>query len=250
MLYRAEGIVIRSMDYGEGNKILTIYTKEWGKMSVMARGARKLKSRHSAAAQLFSLADYGFYKNGDMGTVNHSELIHSYHKIREDLFMAAYAAYIAELYLRLVDPDSPHRLLFEQLQAAFDSIEEGKDAQIVTHILEMKVLGTAGYSPVLERCAACGSTERLTAFHPMAGGIVCSKCAKSGDSERWIALPEKAQKLLRLLQYADLNRIGSVSVQEQSKKLIKTCLHAFMDAHIDIHWKSRNFIDQMDKYGL
>ncbi len=61
MQYRVQGIVIRSMDYGEGNKIITLFTRELGKMSVVARGAKKVKSRYGSSAQLFTYGDYLFF---------------------------------------------------------------------------------------------------------------------------------------------------------------------------------------------
>lgn len=102
MQYRVQGIVIRGMDYGEGNKILTLFTREIGKVSVVARGAKKVKSRFGSAAQLFTYGDYLFFKSGQLGTLNHAEIIEGFHPLREDLDQAAHASYLAELTDRML----------------------------------------------------------------------------------------------------------------------------------------------------
>lgn len=92
MLNKVNGVVIRTVDYGEGNKILRLYTEEKGKLSLMARGAKKVKSRHAAVSQLFTLAQYTFFSSGSMGTLNHGEIIRPRSLIREDLVKTAFAA--------------------------------------------------------------------------------------------------------------------------------------------------------------
>ena len=102
MLYRVEGIVIRSMDYGEGNKIITLCTENGGKVGVLVRGAKKPKSRHAALVQLFTYGQYVFFRNTGLGTLNAGEIVESHHELREDLVKASYASYACELLDRVL----------------------------------------------------------------------------------------------------------------------------------------------------
>ncbi|WP_207952291.1 DNA repair protein RecO [Paenibacillus turpanensis] len=247
VLYRVEGIVVRSMDYGEGNKIVTLYTKQTGKITVMARGARKLKSKFGALAQPLTHGEFVFFKtgSGSMGTLNHGEIDRSHSRLREDLTLAAYAAYIAELTDRLTEDGEANPFLFEQLKASLVSLEEGKDPQIVTHLFEWKVSAAAGYEPMLEACAACGAdpSEGL-AFSAAAGGWLC-RIHRLQDPQS-IPMDGSAFKLLRLLVALDARRMGSIAVKPESKLLMKQMVRLWFEHHIGIRFKSLHFLDQLE----
>lgn len=248
MLVRVEGIVIRSIDYGEGNKILTLFTKEAGKMSMMARGAKKLKSRHAAIAQLFTYGEFTCYKSGSMGTLNNGEIWNAYYRLKEDIHKTAYASYLMELTDRMMTENEPNGPLFEQLKAALDAMDEEKDPQIVAHIYEMKMLTIAGYMPELNECVSCGAEGEGMSLSVSLGGTVCSRC-RSADHQA-IAIAEGTLKLLRLFLHMDIRRLGKTEVKAATKSQLKHCIRQLLDAHIDIRLKSRSFLDQMDKYEL
>jgi DNA repair protein RecO (recombination protein O) len=265
MLYTIEGIVIRSLDYGENNKIITLYTRETGKAAVMVRGAKKTQSRHMAITQLFTIGLYTFYlsRTGTMGTLNSGELIESHHALRSDLHMAAYASYLAELTDRLVADDSAYPYLFDQLAAAFHSLEEGKDARIIANVYELKMLEIAGYTPVFYECVTCGS--RADAGHaPDAsvsisdtirgsisatrGGWLCPRCHE--QDRQAIPVSARTLQLLRLLQSVDLCKLGSIHVKEERIGQIRSVIRLFYDTYLDVNWKSRRFLEQMEKHNI
>ncbi|WP_409347244.1 DNA repair protein RecO [Paenibacillus sp. MBLB4367] len=253
MLYRVQGIVIRSMDYGEGNKILSIYTEPAGKVGVMVRGAKKTNSRHAAVAQLFTYGDFVFYKNGrgQLGTLNHAELIDAHQKLREDLVMAGYGAYMAEMYEKLMPEEEGNPIMFEQLKAGLEAVENGKDGGIVSHLIEMKMLGLSGYLPQLDQCVSCGETvadggKLLTALSVSQGGVLCPRCKYTDP--RAVMIAGGTLKLLRLFQRLDLRRLGTTDIKPATKAELKQCMRSFMDTFFDIRWKSRSYLDQMEKY--
>lgn len=97
MLIKSEGIVLRTTDYGETNKIVTLLTRKHGKIGVMARGAKKSNSRLSAISQPFLYGTFLIQSSTGLGTLQQGEMIESMRAIREDLFLTAYAAYMTEL---------------------------------------------------------------------------------------------------------------------------------------------------------
>lgn len=250
MLWKLEGIVVRTIDYGEGNKIVTVYSREAGKLGVMARGAKKLNSRHGAITQLFTYGQYILFKTGTstMGTLSSGEILESFQHVREDLEKAAHAAYIAEMVDRLTEDAEPNSWLFDQLLAAFRALEEGKDAAIVSHIMEMQLLSLAGYSPRLAQCANCGNQQGDMWLSAGEGGVLCSQC-RGRDPYAQIIGPGTL-KLMRLFQQVDLRRLGNVNVKPATKRQLKWAMRLLMDTHVGVNWKSRQFLDQMDKYDL
>lgn len=248
MLYNVEGIVLRAMDYGEAGKIVTLFTRELGKVGVMARGAKKLKSRHGAATQLFTYGRFQFFKGGSLGNLSSAEIEKAHHRLREDLHLAAYAAYVVELVDRCTGEGERHEALFEQLLAALSALEEGKDPAVLAHILEMKALALSGYMPQLDVCVACGNGEGEPAVSARLGGLLCARC-RHQDREA-IPVTAAALKVLRLFRQVDVRRLGRIELQDRTKEELKRCLRAFMDQHMDVRWKSRNFLDQLEKYGF
>jgi DNA repair protein RecO (recombination protein O) len=249
MLRNVQGIVLRSTDYGEGNKIISLLTAELGKVSVMARGAKKSKSRHAAVTQVFTLADFVFFKQkGHMGTLNHADIIEGHHALREDLSKSAYSAYLVEMTDRMLGDEEGSAYIFGQLKAGLSAIEDNKDMQIVIHLYEMKMFELAGYLPVTSSCVSCGAEADLVSFSPSMGGVLCIRCKHKDPVS--IPVSEGTLKLLKLFPVMDMNRLGAVQVKTETKEQLKASMKAYMDTHIGINWKSRGFIEQMDKYGM
>ncbi|MFC5651733.1 DNA repair protein RecO [Paenibacillus solisilvae] len=248
MQYRVEGIVIRSMDYGENNKIITVYTKTNGKVGIIVRGAKKAKSRHGAMTQLFTYGEYLYFRNSGLGTLTHGEIIQSHHVLREQLEMAAYSSYAAELTDRVLQEEDASVYMFEQLHACLTSIEEGKDPQIIIQLYELKILEAAGYGPNFENCVSCGNDQGSMALSARSGGVLCERCRYRDPSAP--VLTDGALKLLRLFRRMDLRRLGAIQVKDETKKQLKQALRLLMDMHINVNLKSRSFLDQMDKFTL
>lgn len=248
MLHKAEGIIIRTNDYGEGHKIITLYTRQWGKVGLIARGAKKLNSRLSAVTQLFTYGEYTFFKSSGLGSLNSGESIASRQKIREDLMLAAYASYMTELFDKLTNDLDASNMLFEQLKAAFDGLESGKDPDILMHIMEMKLLAIGGYAPQLNQCVVCNAGHGNMMLSVLLGGLMCSHCR--GRDTTAFPLNEVTLKLLRLFQQVDLRRLGATDVKPSTKAQLKRCVRSLLDAHIDVRLKSRSFLDQLEKYDL
>lgn len=247
MLYRVEGIVIRSTDYGEGNKIITLLTDTHGKRGIVIRGARKPKSRYGALAQLFTYGDYSFYQSGSLGTLNSGEVIASFRELREGLEGPAYASYAVELTDRAVGDEDAGTFLFRQLRACLEHLAAGKDPSVVLRVYEMKIVAAAGYLPSLEACVHCGREDGPFLFSAAAGGSLCSQCRHRDPSA--LVLDDAVWKLLRLFAGLDLARLGNISVKEASKRQLQTAMRAWMDAHLDLRLKSRHFLDQLERHG-
>ncbi|MCU6707683.1 DNA repair protein RecO [Paenibacillus sp. J5C_2022] len=246
MLVRVEGIVIRSMDYGENHKIVTLLTNDNGKAGVLIRGAKKVRSKHASLSQPFTYGEFLFFRgNSGLGTLNHGEIIQSHHDLRMDLDLAAYASYAAELTDRSLQDDEAGTYHFEQLKACLTALQEGKDPGIVLHVYEMRILDMSGYAPVLEECVHCGNRVGPFKLLPHAGGVICSRCT-SGAAHA-VPVSEKALKLLRLFSKLDMRRLGNINVSDHTKAEIHACMSGLMDAQLGLRLKSKNFLDQLGK---
>ncbi|QJC52545.1 DNA repair protein RecO [Paenibacillus albicereus] len=245
MIYRVEGIVIRSVDYGEGNKIVTLLTDSAGKAGIMARGAKKVRSRHSSLVQPFTHGEFVYFRNAGLGQLNGGEILESNHQLREDLELSAYAAYAAEVCDRAFQDDEAGAYLYHQLKACYDALRDGKDPGIVIHLFEMKILEAAGYAPQLDVCVSCGSDRGPFRLSAAGGGLLCPRC-RHRDLQA-LPLEEGALKLLRLFGAIDLRRLGSIQVRPETRQQLKLALRSLMDAHLDLRLKTRGFLDQLER---
>ncbi len=246
MLIKAEGIVIKTINYGEGSKIIILYTRNKGKVAVMAKNARRTKSRFHAITQIFSYGDYIYFMGKEMGSLNQGDLQSVFTDIYHDIEKTAYAAYIAELVDKMTEQnDEPNPFLFQQLLSSLEYINEGKDLEVIARIFEMKILLISGYRPHLHACSICGREEELTHFSVKYGGIICNRHKEQGT----INLQQGSIKLLRLFETMDIKRLGNINVKDSTKSELSKTLRLFYDEYIGIPLKSRNFLDQLNKYS-
>ena len=150
MLQKCEGIVIRSTAYGESNKVVTLYTRELGKVGVMARGAKKPNSRLSAITQLFTHGYFLVQIGSGLGSLQQGEIISSLRSIREDIFLTAYSSYIVELTDKSTEDRKINPYLFELLYQTLHYINEGYDPDVLMNIYELKILNVLGLYPTFK----------------------------------------------------------------------------------------------------
>ncbi|GER66931.1 DNA repair protein RecO [Weizmannia acidilactici] len=250
MFEKCEGIVIKNTDYGESNKILHIYTREFGKLSVMARGAKKPNSRLAAVSQIFTYGNFLFQPSRGLGTLQQGEIVSSMRYIREDIFKTAYAVYVIELLDKAVEDKKKNPFLFELLLRTLEYIDEGYDTEIITNIFEMKMLNVLGLYPSMDKCAVCGSRAGAFAFSIRENGLLCDRCF--GRDPYRLPLSQPSIRLLRIFYFLDINRLGTISVKESTKKELRQAISMYYDEYSGLHLKSKRFLSQMEelKKGL
>lgn len=245
MLQKCEGIVIRTNHYGESNKVVTLYTREWGKIGVMAAGAKKPNSRLAAVTQPFTYGQFLVKKSSGLGSLQQGDIISSMRGIKEDIFLTAYASYIIDLTDKCTDEKKPNPYLFELLYQTINNMNEGLDPEILVNIYEMKMLNSLGMYPVLDQCTICKNTEGEFSFSIREGGFICHRCLEKDPYHYKIS--QATVKLLRLFYYLDISRLGNISVKDATKKEIKKIITAYYDEYSGLHLKTKKFLNQMDQ---
>ncbi len=247
MFQKCEGIVIRTNHYGETNKIVTLFTREWGKIGVMARGAKKPNSRLAAITQLFTYGQFLVQTSSGLGGLQQGEMLSSMRTIKEDIFLTAYASYVIDLTDKSTDEKKANPFLFEMLYQTLNYINEGYDPEIIVHIFEVKMLNTLGLYPVLNQCAVCGSTDGHFSFSIREGGFICHRCLEKDPYHYKIS--QSTVKLLRLFYFLDMSRLGNISVKQETKDELKKIINAYYDEYSGLHLKTKKFLNQISQLG-
>lgn len=246
MLEKIEGIIIKTIDYGETNKIITIFSKNMGKFTALARGAKKPRSRMAAVAQPFILGQFFVYVNRGLSTIQQGEIIDSFRGLREDIVKTAYTAYITELTEKLLDEKSPDPFLYEQLYETMKWIAKEEDSEIPIMMYELKMFAKGGFAPIFSQCVHCGSKVDAAAFSIPEGGLLCSRCRQI-DPET-IQLSNIQIKMFQLFQNVGLEQIGDISVKTENRRLFRQLIDAYYDRYGGFYLKSKRFLKQLDKF--
>ncbi|MEN2465009.1 DNA repair protein RecO [Ornithinibacillus sp. FSL M8-0202] len=245
MLEKIDGIIIKTKDYGETHKIVTIFSKKIGKFSAIARGAKKPKSRMAAVTQPFIYGQFFLYLNKGLSNIQQGEIIDSYRTIREDIIKTAYAAYLMELTDKLLDEHVPNLEIYTQLTETLEWISNHHDVDIPLMMYEMKLYRVGGFAPTVDCCAHCGEKNPPFTFSMIEGGLLCSKC-RHFDPES-VPLSNSVVKLLYIFSSVGLERVGNVSVKEENKLLLRGLLDNYYDRYGGYYLKTRKFLNQLDK---
>jgi len=184
---KTEAIVLRSLRFGEADRILHVYTLERGRMGAIAKGARKTKSRFGGRLEPLSHVEFLLHVgSGELATVTGADLVRSHAATREDPYRLALGLIGAEAMLRLFPEQERSDRAFAALTRFLDVLEElppraGSRPELdpLGLAFQLKLLWVAGYLPHLGSCAECGAEGPFTGFSARAGGVVCRECAGS-----------------------------------------------------------------------
>jgi DNA repair protein RecO (recombination protein O) len=174
---KTKGIVIREVNTGEADKIITVFSKSRGRISVLAKGARRPRSNNSAGAQLLSYCDYVLFSGRDMYTMNSSEVLEAFYEIRNDMVRLTYAAHLMDIVNDIIQEEQPaSRLLQLLLNSLHMLAKTDKPPELIARIFELRSLSIMGYAPYTKGCIICGS-EALEgcSFSFSKCGFICGR---------------------------------------------------------------------------
>lgn len=160
IILNTQGIVLRSARYNENDLVLTIFTRKLGKVSAIAKGAKRNKSSLLSSSQVFSYSNFTLKKQGNMYRVNQSETIKNFYNIAYDIDAFSYATYIASLVEGSIYENQTNNRLFVLLaQTLYLYTQKDIDKTFITKAFELKFLDYVGFKPIVNKCVNCQSTN-------------------------------------------------------------------------------------------
>jgi DNA repair protein RecO (recombination protein O) len=257
-VYRTEAIVLRRTDFGEADRLLTVFTPERGKLRLIAKGARKPTSRKSGHLELFSYGRFLVAVGRDLDIVTQAETLEPFLPLREDLIRTTYAYYLAELADAFSAERDENRPLFELLKdalgwlCAIDGGASGSSTQSLAHALallaryyELHLLALAGYQPQLFVCGDCKKPlePEVNYLSAPGGGVFCRKCGF--DQVGASALSVNALKVLRFLQTRDWETCQWLRLSPATLSEAEGVIHHYITYHLERRLKTVDFIHRL-----
>lgn len=241
MLTKVEGIIISEMDYLESSKIVRIFTKEYGLISAIAKGAKKMKSNlRSTTSKLTYGYFHLYYKEDKLSILFDVDSIDSFRVIRTDLEKIAYASHICDLIGQVIKQNHDsffNQELYEPFVASLIKMNEGYDSMIISNILEIKLLDYLGVMPVIDHCVLCHSKNSILTISSEKSGYLCSNCRTDEP-----ILNEKVIKLIRLYYYVDIRKISKLDISDDVKNQINHFIHEYYQKHTGLYFKTKEFL--------
>lgn len=237
-------VVLGTIDYGEADRIVTLYTRELGKVAALARGARKSVKRFGAGLGLFGVGEALLHDRpqADLATLERFDGARGFPALLTDVAKMAHGGYACELVRELTPPRQPEPALFELLVTLFAALETSPARSETLRLFELQLLDRLGLRPELERCVACGAPapERVV-LDLRRGGIVCASCPGHGQ-----ALAPGVRCSLVAAQQIDLAAAPSFSLPPNLGAACREALAAIIADHVGRPLKSLAFIAKLN----
>ena len=224
--FRVEAVVLRHSDYGEADRMLTLYTRQFGKTRALAKGARKIASRKAGHIEPFTYVKLQLAQAREMPLITQADTVDAYQPLREDLILTSHASYVLELLDRFTyADDTENSTLFRLLTDTLSRLASKTDPWLVLRYYEIRLLDHLGFRPQLFECANCGREIKPEDqfFSFSAGGVICPRCAQGLRNLHNISI--EALRYLRHFQrssYADVMRARpDLDVQKETESLMQ-----------------------------
>ncbi|HEU5287457.1 MAG TPA: DNA repair protein RecO [Candidatus Limnocylindria bacterium] len=242
--YRAEAIVLRTVDLGEADRILVLFTRHFGKVHVVAKGIRRATSRMAGHAEPLTHATYQLARGRELDVLTGAEARALYPTLREDLGSIAAGWYCAELIDRFSVERAPGAPLFDLLETALRHLDAGYAATLVCRWFDLHLLDRSGFRPELAVCVSCRTAleERENAWNAAAGGALCPACARRVPG---LSLSVRALKSLRYLLVSDFASAARLRVDAALAGELERHMRLFVQHVIDRDITAARLIDEI-----
>ena len=244
--FRVTAVVLRHADWGEADRLLTLFTREMGKLRAVAKGARKARSRKAGHLEPFTHVRLQLAKGRDLPIVIQAETVDAYIPIRDNLVKTGYAAYAVELLDRFTyEEETESSIPFRLLTESFGRISQEKDAWLAVRYYEMRLLDYLGFRPQLFKCANCeeGIEPVDQYFSPLAGGVICPRCG-GGLPGLW-TISVDALKYLRHFQRSSYVDASRAHPTKDVKKELETLMQGFFTYLLERELNTPGFMKQI-----
>lgn len=240
---KTEAIVIRSFKFGESDLILTLFGRNTGKISAIAKGARKPKSRMRGPLQLFTRGNYLLFRGKNLYTVTQCESIEPFMVLRQNLAKFAYASYCAEI-TREVIPEGEANLPAYNLLSQVLRMTAAEGEQLAARFFDFQMLSLSGYQPQLSCCVKCGGpVPDRPVFSCIDGGIVC--CGAEGG----IPVGRDTLAVMGSLFQMDIHKVQRLRASSKNLREMEIVTKAYWETILEKRLHSVEFIEKMRQFA-
>ncbi len=233
---KINGIVLAENDMGDFDKMLTILTPNLGKISCVAKGARRPKSALLAGTQMFCFAEYLMYKGGNTYHINSVNSIEFFYNLRIDLDKLKYAVHISKIVQDVVhENQNSFNILQLVLNTLYIISESEKDLDLILSIFKMRLLKILGYTPNIQECKNCKEKDNFKYFSIKDNGFKCINCGKQDESA--IEIIESTKNAIIYTLTSPAKKIYNFELKDDALKEFKLISNLYFSQKLEKEYK-------------
>ena len=233
---KINGIVIAENNMGDYDKMLTVLTPNFGKISCVAKGARRPQSALLAGTQLFCFGEYMMYKGTNTYHINSCETIEIFYNIRTDLDKLKYAIHINKIIQDITEEnENCYRILQLYLNTLYTISETDKNLDLVISVFKMRLLSILGYTPRIMKCTKCKEKDNLTKFSIRDNGFKCESCGRQDKSA--IDMSESTKNAIKYVITAPPKKLFSFNLKDEGLEEFKLISKIYFNEKLEKEYK-------------
>jgi DNA repair protein RecO (recombination protein O) len=246
---QTDALVLRLYAWSESSCVASLFTRDFGKQAVLAKGAWRPRSPFEGALDLLAICRVVFLpKAGDaLGVLTEAKLVQRYRMGRHDLLRLYCGYYVSELLDRFTEKGEPQPEVFDLAAATLHALgDESQEPRACILRWELQLLRLMGHAPTWDRCAQCGKLldwDRMAPFAPLAGGVVCDACG--GGVRPLIQMPAYVRRELQRFSEPNWHEIPTSSLIENGRAAVRGALERYIAALLDRKLNLTYFLQEL-----
>lgn len=239
-IHKVQGVVLKTRNYSDYDKIITIFSDKFGKIDVLCNGARRTKSKQLHLTQQFCFGEFILSKSKDMYVLNSGSLNNSFQTLLNDYKKLMIGTYFLEFIDKSIESENKNVYILALLLKTLYILEDGNiDNYLLKVTFDFKLISLLGYTPQVLKCIKCGSKSFNEAyFNINEGGLICNTCI----NEKGTKINKKELELLKQIRNIKLEDLGKIYYDKSTLKLIDDILDKYISYHLSIKLNTVEFI--------
>ncbi|MGE5389671.1 MAG: DNA repair protein RecO [Deltaproteobacteria bacterium] len=241
MNYRSRSIILKTIDYRDADKLVTLFSEKQGKIRAVARGVKKPASSLRVCLQPFCHSHLYLSGGKELENITQGKLIDFFPNIREDIDLTLQVLYLMELLDKSLMDHMPLPALYSVTLEVLEYLDTHGWNPLAIRYFEASLLKYLGYQPLLDRCVNCGSQGgKLQSFNLVRGGVMCPGCSEILSSD--FDFSGEALSILRLISNSDINTMHRIKASEGALKNLEFFLEKYLEYHLERRFNMKRTI--------
>ncbi|MCX7923509.1 MAG: DNA repair protein RecO [Clostridia bacterium] len=243
---KTKGLVIKEVNTGEADKIITIFSRKHGKISGSAKNSRKTRNRLSAGTQLLCYSDFVLFKGKDIYSISSCDVIEPFYEIRNDIIKLTYAAHMLDLINDIVQEEQPATKMLQLfLNTLHVLAKTDKSPELITRIFELKLISILGYAPQVGSCTVCGGEEfSNVSFSFKKCGFICGCCIEH-DKYSMKILTGTA-KAINYIVYAKMDELFNFNLSNEVLNELGRVTRRYLRDRLEKDYTKLDYLKSLD----
>ena len=244
-VYQTAGIVIRRHKFGEADRLITLFTADFGKVRAIAKGAMRPGSKLGGNVELLTHSQLMLARGRNLDIITQAQAIDIFLPIRDSLELMSCGFYLSELVDTFTEENVQDAEMFDLFLNTLRELARARDSERVLRYFELRLLNHLGYRPQLGRCANCSKQllPEVNYFSPAQGGVLCRECGYPDMGARTISV--NALKVLRFWLHSDSATAGRVKLSVEITREIKSLMREHIRYILEKQLKSIDWMDTL-----